>query len=111
MNRQAGSADDSSRCPVLAAACTAHFVQDGLVALQFVFLPVLSASLGLGYAQVGVLKAIASVAMAVTEVPSGLLAENCRGESDRYSGPKRLSTDERAPASPSCDRTGESVRM
>ncbi len=55
--------------------CCAHAVQDGLVALQFVLLPVLAQSLGLNYTQVGVLKAFSNLAMSALEIPAGILAE------------------------------------
>lgn len=60
---------------VLASVCGAHGIQDGLVALQFVLFPLIAASFGLSYAQVGLLKAINNVAMSALEIPSGLLAE------------------------------------
>ena len=45
------------------------------MAVQYVLLPVLAQSLGLSYAQVGLLKAASSTAMALLEIPSGFLAE------------------------------------
>ncbi|MFT5218632.1 MAG: FSR family fosmidomycin resistance protein-like MFS transporter [Gammaproteobacteria bacterium] len=59
----------------LLACCGAHIIQDGLVALQFVLLPLLAQSLGLNYAQVGLLRALSNLAMSLLEIPSGILAE------------------------------------
>ena len=43
---------------VLTVSCGAHIIQDGLVALQYVLLPLLAQTLGLSYAQVGFLRAL-----------------------------------------------------
>jgi len=59
---------------VLAATTMAHAAQDGMVAVYFVLLPLLSLSLGLSYTQVGILKAANSIAMSCLEIPSGLMA-------------------------------------
>lgn len=59
----------------LIAVCGAHAIQDGLVAVQYVLLPVLAQSFGLSYTQVGLLKATSSTAMALLEIPSGFMAE------------------------------------
>jgi MFS family permease len=59
---------------VLLSATVAHACQDGMVAVQFVLLPLLSLSLGLTYTQVGVLKATSSLAMSCLEIPSGMIA-------------------------------------
>ena len=60
---------------VIAACCSAHAIQDGLVALQFVLLPILAQTFGLSYSQVGLLRGLHAVALAACEVPSGMLAE------------------------------------
>lgn len=60
---------------VLLACCSAHAIQDGLVALQFVLLPILAQVFGLSYAQVGLLRGLSAAVMAAMEVPSGILAE------------------------------------
>lgn len=60
---------------ILFACCGAHLLQDGLVALQYVLLPILAQTFGLSYAQVGFLRAVNSSAMAVLEIPAGVLAE------------------------------------
>ena len=59
----------------LMICCGAHIIQDGLVALQFVLLPILAQTLGLSYAQVGLLRALSNSAMSLLEIPSGILAE------------------------------------
>ena len=46
-----------------------------MMAVQYVLLPVLAQSLGLSYTQIGLLKAVSSSAMALLEIPSGILAE------------------------------------
>ncbi len=65
----------SNRRRILAACCGAHVIQDGLVALQFVLLPILATQFGLNYSQVGLLRAISNSAMSALEIPAGLLAE------------------------------------
>jgi MFS family permease len=59
----------------LAACCGAHGVQDGLSAAFYVILPTLAEAFGLNYAQVGVLRAVKNIAMAMFELPSGMLSE------------------------------------
>ena len=60
---------------VLLACCSAHAMQDGLVALQFVLLPILAQIFNLTYAQVGLLRGLSAAIMSAMEVPSGMLAE------------------------------------
>ena len=60
---------------VLIAACGAHAIQDGLVALQYVLLPILAQSLGLSYAQIGLLRSVSATTMSLLEIPAGILAE------------------------------------
>ena len=60
---------------ILIAACGTHFIQDGLVALQYVLLPILAQVFGLNYAQVGFLRAVSKSAMALLEIPAGVLSE------------------------------------
>ena len=59
----------------LFVCCGVHIIQDGLVALQYVLLPLLAQSLGLSYAQVGLLRALSNSAMSILELPAGILAE------------------------------------
>jgi len=60
---------------VLTSACGAHLIQDGLVALQYVLLPILAQQFGLSYAQVGLVRGVSNSAMTLLEIPSGVLAE------------------------------------
>ena len=60
---------------MLIASCGAHLVQDGLVALQYVLLPILAQVFGLNYSQVGFLRALSNSAMTLLEIPAGVLAE------------------------------------
>ena len=66
---------DAKRKLILAACCGTHGVQDGLTASIYVLLPVLAQTFGLGYAQVGLLRAVHGGAMWVLELPSGMLSE------------------------------------
>jgi len=59
----------------LIACCGAHAIQDGLVALHYVLLPVLAQAFGLGYAQVGLLKGVGYTATVLLEIPAGIFAE------------------------------------
>jgi len=59
----------------LIACCGAHAIQDGLVALHYVLLPILAQTFGLNYAQVGLLRGLGYTATVLLEIPSGLLAE------------------------------------
>jgi len=60
---------------VLIASCGAHLIQDGLVALQYVLLPILAQAFGLNYTQVGMLRAVSTSAMTLLEIPAGVLSE------------------------------------
>jgi MFS family permease len=60
---------------ILTTCCAVHAVQDGLVATLYVVLPILAATFGLSYAQVGVMRAVHTSAMSLLEIPSGVLAE------------------------------------
>ena len=64
-----------SRRLTLAACSGVHGVQDGLSAAFLVILPTLAEVFGLTYAQVGLLRAVKNTAMALFEIPSGVLAE------------------------------------
>ena len=59
----------------LSIGCAAHIVQDGLTATIYVLLPVLAQTYGFTYAQVGLFKAVKSVAQALPEMASGFLTE------------------------------------
>jgi len=67
---------DRRRAGLVLGACSGvHAVQDGLSSTVNVLLPILAQSLGLSYAQVGVVKAANLVAMGVLEIPSGFMSE------------------------------------
>ncbi len=59
----------------LAACCGVHGVQDGLSAALYVILPTVAEVFGLSYAQVGIIRAVKNSAMALFELPSGMLSE------------------------------------
>ena len=52
-----------------------HATQDGLTSTVYVLLPILAQSLGLGYAQVGIIRAVYSGMMWLLEIPAGILSE------------------------------------
>lgn len=60
---------------VLATCCGAHTLHDGLADLLYVLLPVLAQAFGLNYSQVGLIRSANKAAMAVLQLPAGLLAE------------------------------------
>ncbi len=59
----------------LAACCATHGVQDGLTASIYVLLPILAQTFGLGFAQIGMVRAAHSGAMGLLELPAGVLSE------------------------------------
>lgn len=59
----------------LSISCAAHVVQDGLTATIYVLLPVLAQSYGFTYTQVGLFKAVKSIAQGLPEMASGFLTE------------------------------------
>lgn len=59
----------------LQACCAAHTLHDGLSDLSYVLLPLLAQSFGLSLAQVGMIRAAHRTAMAVFQIPAGLIAE------------------------------------
>lgn len=73
-------ADTSGQTPsraglTLATCCAVHGLQDGLTTTVKVMLPILAQSFGLSYAQIGTVRAANVAAMALLEIPSGLLSE------------------------------------
>ena len=60
---------------VLGVACSAHALHDGFTDLLYVLLPVWQAQFGLGYAEVGTLRALYAGAMAGFQTPAGALAD------------------------------------
>jgi MFS transporter, FSR family, fosmidomycin resistance protein len=59
----------------LTIASGAHFVHDGIADSLYVLLPIWAQAFGLNYAQVGSLKMAFSAAMALFQIPAGLMAE------------------------------------
>jgi len=56
-------------------ACGAHALHDGYTDLIYVMLPIWQKEFGLGYAELGLLRALFSGTMAGFQIPSGLIAE------------------------------------
>jgi MFS transporter, FSR family, fosmidomycin resistance protein len=63
----------------MAVACGAHVLHDGYTDLLYVLLPLWQAEFGLGYAEIGLLRALYTGAMAGFQVPAGALAERIGG--------------------------------
>jgi MFS family permease len=61
-------------------ACGAHVLHDGYTDALYVLLPLWQAQFGLGYAEVGMLRALYAGAMAGFQVPSGALGERAGGQ-------------------------------
>jgi FSR family fosmidomycin resistance protein-like MFS transporter len=81
----AGRLEDASTLPraaagprpraVLLLACSAHFVHDGFADILYVLLPVWAREFNLAFVQVGAIRTVYSGAMALFQIPAGLLAE------------------------------------
>src|SRR5262249_60139140 len=63
----------------MAVACGAHMLHDGFTDLLYVLLPLWQAEFGLGYTEVGLLRALYVGAMAGFQMPAGALAERFGG--------------------------------
>lgn len=63
----------------MGVACGAHAMHDGYTDLLYVLLPIWQAEFGLGYAEIGMLRALFTGAMAGLQVPAGALAERIGG--------------------------------
>src|SRR3954469_10373824 len=63
----------------MAVACGAHVLHDGYTDLLYVLLPLWQAQFGLGYAEVGLLRALYVGAMAGFQIPAGSIAERFGG--------------------------------
>jgi len=59
----------------LATTCAAHFAHDGIADAFYVLLPIWAQAFGLSYVQVGTLRMAYSTAMALLQLPAGMLAE------------------------------------
>lgn len=63
----------------MAVACGAHMLHDGFTDLLYVLLPLWQAEFGLGYAEVGILRALYAGSMAGFQLPAGALAGRLGG--------------------------------
>jgi FSR family fosmidomycin resistance protein-like MFS transporter len=63
----------------MAVACGAHALHDGFTDLLYVLLPLWQAEFGLGYAEIGLLRAFYVGSMAGFQVPAGIIAERFGG--------------------------------
>src|SRR5438105_4447377 len=63
----------------MAVACGAHVLHDGYTDLLYVLLPLWQAQFGLGYAEVGLLRALYVGAMAGFQIPAGAIAQRFGG--------------------------------
>jgi len=63
----------------MAVVCGAHVLHDGYTDLLYVLLPLWQAQFGLGYAEVGVLRALYVGAMAGFQIPAGSIAQRFGG--------------------------------
>src|SRR5947208_15054154 len=63
----------------MAVACGAHVLHDGYTDLLYVLLPLWQAQFGLGYAEVGLLRALYVGAMAGFQIPAGAIAHRFGG--------------------------------
>ena len=59
----------------LATCCATHTLHDGLSDVSYVLLPLLAQTFGLSLAQVGMIRAAHRAAMALFQIPAGLVAE------------------------------------
>jgi FSR family fosmidomycin resistance protein-like MFS transporter len=63
----------------MAVACGAHMLHDGYTDLLYVLLPLWQSEFGLGYAEIGLLRALYAGSMAGFQMPAGALAERIGG--------------------------------
>src|ERR1700751_5464411 len=63
----------------IGVACSAHILHDGYTDLLYVLLPLWQAQFGLGYAEVGLLRALYVGAMAGVQIPAGPVAPRFGG--------------------------------
>jgi MFS family permease len=60
---------------VLATCSGAHVVHDGLTDVLYVLLPVIAQTFGLNYSQIGLIRSANKAALALFQLPAGMLAE------------------------------------
>src|SRR3982751_5960756 len=63
----------------MGVACGAHMLHDGYTDLLYVLLPLWQAEFGLGYAEIGLLRALFAGSMAGFQVPAAAIAERIGG--------------------------------
>src|SRR5436305_8162862 len=63
----------------IGVACGAHILHDGYTDLLYVLLPLWQAEFGLGYAEIGLLRALYTGSMAGFQLPAGYVAERIGG--------------------------------
>jgi MFS transporter, FSR family, fosmidomycin resistance protein len=71
---RAGTSAAASERRVLAVACGAHVLHDGFTDSLYLLLPLWKAEFGLGFAAVGIVKALYSATMAGFQTPSSMIA-------------------------------------
>ncbi len=74
-----GMVDSLRQRRTMAVACCAHALHDGFTDVLYVLLPLWQAEFGLGYAEIGILRALYAGSMAGFQVPAGLLASRVGG--------------------------------
>ncbi len=68
--------NDRKRARATLATCSVtHGLHDGLADILFVLLPVLAQQFNLSFAQIGMIRSAHKAAMAIFQIPSGILAE------------------------------------
>lgn len=75
MGRKREMHDRKQARSAFVTCCGAHTLHDGLTDLLYVLLPVLAQAFGLTYSQIGLLRSVNKGAMAVFQLPAGLLSE------------------------------------
>ena len=59
----------------LSACCVTHGIHDGLSSSVYVLLPILAQHFSLGFAQIGLIRAVYTGAMWILEIPAGIISE------------------------------------
>ncbi len=67
--------DNNAGTRTLRICCAVHALHDGLTDMLSVLLPLWQSEFGLSFTAVGLLRAVYTGAMAVFQVPAGLLAD------------------------------------
>ncbi|MBI2296218.1 MAG: MFS transporter [Betaproteobacteria bacterium] len=65
----------SQKKRTLATCCAVHTLHDGLSDITYVLLPLLAQAFGLSLAQVGLIRSAHRAAMAIFQIPAGIIAE------------------------------------